>query len=79
MPIHGWTVDADHFQTRATNFFDHNTIGNSNMFFPLTIDGALIQGWEVDRPIAARVVGRRVPPGVLVPARATVTAGSTAG
>jgi hypothetical protein len=47
VPIRGWTVDADRFQTRATNFFDHNPVGNSNVFFPVTIDGALIRGTEV--------------------------------
>ena len=47
VPLHGWTFDADRFQTRATNFFDHNPIGNSNIFFPVTIDGALIRGTEV--------------------------------
>jgi TonB dependent receptor/Carboxypeptidase regulatory-like domain/TonB-dependent Receptor Plug Domain len=47
VPIHGWTVDVDHFHTAARNFFDHNAIGNSNVFLPLTIDGALIQGNEL--------------------------------
>jgi hypothetical protein len=47
IPIHGWTVDVDHFHTLAKNFFDHNNIGNSNAFLPLTIDGALIQGNEL--------------------------------
>jgi hypothetical protein len=47
IPIHGWTVDVDHFHTRAKNFFDHNNIGNSNAFLPLTIEGALIQGNEL--------------------------------
>lgn len=47
VPIRGWTVDADRFQTRATDLFDHNSVGNSNVFFPLTIDGALVQGWEL--------------------------------
>jgi len=47
IPIHGWTVDVDHFHTEAKNFFDHNSIGNSNAFLPLTIDGALIQGNEL--------------------------------
>jgi outer membrane receptor protein involved in Fe transport len=40
-------IDADHFRTQAKNFFDHNNIGNSNVFLPLTIDGALIQGNEL--------------------------------
>jgi outer membrane receptor protein involved in Fe transport len=47
VPLKGWTIDADHFRTRATNFFDHNPIGNSNVFFPVTIDGAVIRGAEV--------------------------------
>jgi outer membrane receptor for ferrienterochelin and colicin len=47
VPMRGWTFDADRFQTRATNFFDHNPVGNSNVFFPITIDGALIRGTEV--------------------------------
>jgi hypothetical protein len=47
IPVHGWIIDADHFHTKARNFFDHNNIGNSNVFLPLTIDGALIQGNEL--------------------------------
>lgn len=47
VPIRGWTADVDRFKTRATNFFDHNPVGNSNIFFPVTIEGALIQGWEM--------------------------------
>jgi outer membrane receptor for ferrienterochelin and colicin len=47
VPMRGWTLDADRFQTRATNFFDHNPVGNSNVFFPITIDGALIRGTEI--------------------------------
>jgi hypothetical protein len=47
IPIQGWTIDIDHFHTLAKNFFDHNNIGNSNAFLPLTIDGALIQGNEL--------------------------------
>ena len=47
IPLSGWTVDVDHFHTLAKNFFDHNPIGNSNVFLPLTINGALIQGNEL--------------------------------
>ena len=47
IPFQGWTFDADHFVTRATNFFDHNPIGNSNVFLPITIEGALIRAWEL--------------------------------
>ena len=47
IPVHGWIIDVDHFRTQAKNFFDHNNIGNSNAFLPLTIDGALIAGNEL--------------------------------
>jgi outer membrane cobalamin receptor len=47
IPFRGWAFEADAFQTRAKNFFDHNNVGNSDIFFPLTIDGARIRGAEV--------------------------------
>ena len=46
IPFRSWTFEINNFQTRAHNFFDHSSVGNSNVFFPLTIDGALIRGWE---------------------------------
>jgi len=46
IPIRGWTFDFSHFQTHALNFFDHDVLGNSNIFFPLTIERARIHGWE---------------------------------
>jgi outer membrane cobalamin receptor len=47
IPIWGWTIDADTFLTRAKNYFDHNNFNNSNLFFPITIQGARINGWEL--------------------------------
>jgi outer membrane receptor protein involved in Fe transport len=47
IPLWGWTIDADNFLTRAKNFFDHNNFNNSNLFFPITIQGARISGWEL--------------------------------
>jgi hypothetical protein len=47
IPYHGWTLDADNFETRARNWLDHNNIGESNIFWPITWQYALIQGWEV--------------------------------
>jgi hypothetical protein len=47
IPWQGWTLDADTFRTNASNFFDHNNIGESNLFFPLTVQRALIRGWEL--------------------------------
>jgi outer membrane receptor protein involved in Fe transport len=46
IPFHGWTVDTDYFHTAARNFFDHDVLENSNIFFPLTIDRARIRGFE---------------------------------
>jgi len=47
IPLWGWTLDADNFLTRAKNYFDHNNFNNSNLFFPITIQGARISGWEL--------------------------------
>jgi outer membrane receptor protein involved in Fe transport len=47
IPLKAWMLDADTFRTRARNYFDHNNLNNSDLFFPLTIDGALIRGWEL--------------------------------
>ena len=47
IPFRGWTLDADTFHTRASNYFDHEVIGESNLFFPLTIDKARVNGWEL--------------------------------
>jgi hypothetical protein len=46
VPVRGWTVDVDHFRTQAQNFFDHNPLGNSDVFLPITISGALISATE---------------------------------
>jgi hypothetical protein len=47
IPFRGWTIDADNFLTRATNFFDHNNFNDSDLFFPITIQGVRINGWEL--------------------------------
>jgi hypothetical protein len=46
IPYRGWVLDADNFQTKAHNFFDHSCIG-SGLCLPITIDGANIRGWEL--------------------------------
>jgi hypothetical protein len=46
IPFHGWVLDIDTFQTSARNWLDHSNIGESNLFWPLTWDRALVQGWE---------------------------------
>ncbi len=47
VPLRSWTIDTDYFHTAAKNFFDHNALGNSNIFFPLTIERGRIRGLEV--------------------------------
>ena len=47
IPLEGWSIEADYFVNEARNFFDHDAIGNSNAFFPLTIQGALIEAYEL--------------------------------
>jgi outer membrane receptor protein involved in Fe transport len=47
IPFKGWVLDADNFLTRATNFLDHNSLNNSNIFFPVDVQAARINGWEL--------------------------------
>lgn len=46
LPVRGWTIDTDYFHTRVKNFFDHDALGNSNIFFPLTIERVFIRAFE---------------------------------
>lgn len=46
IPLRGWALDGDYFHIRARNYFDHNNVGNSDIFFPLTLAGARIHGFE---------------------------------
>jgi hypothetical protein len=57
IPWRGWTLDADNFRTNVVNFFDHNNIGESNLFFPITIAQAVIRGWELTVR-SPRIAGR---------------------
>jgi len=57
IPLAGWTFDVSNFRTGAKNFFDHDVLGNSNIFFPLSIDRARIRGWEATAN-SPRVAGR---------------------
>jgi hypothetical protein len=47
IPYRGWVLDADNFKTNVQNFLDHNNIGASSIFFPLTVSQAVIRGWEL--------------------------------
>ena len=46
IPIPGWTLDITNFRTSANNYFDHDVLGSSNIFFPLILARARIYGWE---------------------------------
>jgi TonB dependent receptor-like, beta-barrel len=47
IPVQGWSIQADYFVTQSSNFFDHNPIGNSDIYLPITDQGALIEGREL--------------------------------
>jgi outer membrane receptor protein involved in Fe transport len=47
VPIRDWAIEIDDFHTSARNFLDHDVIGNSGIFIPLTDLGAIISGEEV--------------------------------
>jgi hypothetical protein len=46
IPLRGWALEVNDYHQRARNYFDHNAIGDSNIFFPLTIDNARLYGQE---------------------------------
>jgi len=47
IPYRGWALDVDAFSTRGVNFLDHNNIGESEMFIPVTFSQSRINGTEV--------------------------------
>ena len=40
-------LDVDNFKNRVNNFLDHSNLGESNMYFPIAVDGALVRAWEM--------------------------------
>jgi outer membrane receptor for ferrienterochelin and colicin len=57
IPVAGWAVEVTNFRTAAKNYFDHDSLGNSNIFFPLTLERARIRGWETSVR-SPRLLGR---------------------
>jgi outer membrane receptor protein involved in Fe transport len=47
IPFHNWTLNANNYETRARDWLDHNNIGESNIFWPITWAYAQIQGWSL--------------------------------
>ncbi|HSY36677.1 MAG TPA: TonB-dependent receptor [Acidobacteriaceae bacterium] len=48
IPYRNWTLSINNYETRAENWLDHNNIGESNIFWPITWSYALIQGWSLN-------------------------------
>ena len=47
IPYRGWALNVDTFKNRVNNFLDHSNLGESNMYFPIAVDGALVRAWEM--------------------------------
>jgi hypothetical protein len=47
IPFRGWLIDVDTFKNRVNNFLDHSNIADSSIYFPVTVDGALVRAWEL--------------------------------
>lgn len=47
IPWRGWTIDINNSRNRVNNFLDHANVGESNIYFPISVDGALIRSWEL--------------------------------
>ena len=47
IPYKGWFLDIDTVKNRVNNFLDHSNLGESNMYFPIAVDGALVRAWEM--------------------------------
>ena len=47
IPYRGWLLDVTNVKNRVNNFLDHSNLGESNMYFPIAVDGALVRAWEL--------------------------------
>jgi hypothetical protein len=47
IPYKGWLLDVNTAKNRVNNFLDHSNLGESNMYFPIAVDGALVRAWEL--------------------------------
>jgi hypothetical protein len=57
IPYKGWVLDVASVKNRVNNFLDHSNLGESNMYFAIAVDGALVRAWEltVRSPELARI------------------------
>ena len=47
IPWKGWVLDVANTKNRINNFLDHANLGESNMYFPIAVDGALVRSWQM--------------------------------
>jgi Carboxypeptidase regulatory-like domain/TonB dependent receptor/TonB-dependent Receptor Plug Domain len=47
IPFKGWLLDVANEKNRIRNFLDHANLGESNLFFPIAVDGALVRSWQL--------------------------------
>jgi hypothetical protein len=47
IPYKGWHLDIANVKNRVNNFLDHSNLGESNIYFPIAVDGALVRAWEM--------------------------------
>jgi hypothetical protein len=47
IPWKGWFLDVATVKNRVNNFLDHSNLGESNMYFPIAVNGALVRAWEM--------------------------------
>ena len=47
IPYKGWVLDVANVKSRVNNFLDHSNLGESNMYFPIAVDGALVRSWQM--------------------------------
>ncbi len=57
MPVAGGAIDVTYYDNHATNFLDHEQLGNSAVFLPVNIAQARLRGLEVS---ASSAPGRRL-------------------
>jgi len=47
IPFRGWMLNVDTFKSRINNVLDHANLGESNMYFPIGVDGGRVRAWEM--------------------------------
>ena len=79
IPFRGWLLDVANVQNRINNFLDHANLGESNMFFPIAVDGGLVRSWQMTLRSPHDRAARAIPPGLLEPDRASSAEAITGG